>query len=129
MAAILSVQGGLLHDRSHERLRAEGDQEVASCPEPEIAFAVNAVIDRQVDHGRVVILVEPDQREWIVEPALLPPGWREGVWLRISLEGGCGGGPVFTVDHQATEEAKARIAAKLERLRERSRSRSGVPPP
>jgi len=113
-------------------LKGDDGIAVASCPSG--VRPVRAVIDRMVDGTYAVLLVEPDQREWIIPRARLPTGSSEGAWLHIKFDAqvgdGCGdgptGGPTFVIDLETTKEARAAIAVKLELLRRRlNRSAKG----
>lgn len=73
-----------------------------------------AVIDRFED-GKAVLLVGEDEKQLVVERVSLPAGAREGHWLKVTIEDGRL--LEATIDLPATEEARARIAEKLERLR------------
>lgn len=77
-----------------------------------------AVIDRIVD-GAAVLLVGDDERELSVPLHLLPPAVEEGSWLLIDLEGD----DLLSaeLDPSTTSQSRARIEAKLERLRQRGR--------
>lgn len=73
-----------------------------------------AVVDR-FEEDKAVLLVGDDERQLVVERSLLPPATQEGQWLRIEVSEG-----VLVraeIDEQETEEARARIASKLDGLR------------
>ena len=81
-----------------------------------------AVVDRIVDGAHAVLLVGEGETERIVPAGLLPPGTREGMWLKVRFDGD---DLVYAeIDAAATEAAKERIAEKLKQLRARGR-RSG----
>lgn len=82
-------------------------------------FPAWAVVDRLVDGRWAVLLVEPGMGEMIVNEALLPSGWTEGSWLRLERRAECDE-IIYTLDLDRTEAMRARIAAKLELLRERT---------
>lgn len=82
-----------------------------------------AVVDRVVDGIHAVLLVGDAETEVVVPLARLPDGAREGTWLRVRFDG-----PALAearLDPDETERARARIAAKLERLRRRGRRSPG----
>jgi len=70
------------------------------------------VVDRIEDGRRAVLLVGGAEVELHVEVALLPPGTREGDWLRLGL----------TADPELTAARRAAVEARLERIR---RTRGG----
>ena len=78
-----------------------------------------AVVDRIVDMRRAVLLVGDNEVEKIVSVDKLPPGAGEGTWLRVEFEGD--ELVVAEVDAEETARVKARITAKMERLRQRGR--------
>ena len=78
-----------------------------------------AVVDRIVDRRHAVLLVGEDEVEKIVSIAKLPPGAGEGTWLRVEFEGA--ELVAAEVDAEETARVKARITAKMERLRQRGR--------
>ena len=78
-----------------------------------------AVVDRIVDKRHVVLLVGENELEKIVSVDKLPPGAGEGTWLRVEFEGD--DLVAAEVDAEETEQVKARITAKMERLRQRGR--------
>jgi hypothetical protein len=81
-----------------------------------------AVLDRIEDGTLAVLLVGEDQKERIVPVDQLPAGVAPGAWLRVRFEGDSL--RWAEVDAAETEQARARIADKLERLRRRGRRRS-----
>jgi len=78
-----------------------------------------AVVDRIVDKRHAVLLVGESEVEKIVSVDKLPPGAGEGTWLRVEFEGD--ELVVAEVDAEETARVKARITAKMERLRQRGR--------
>jgi len=78
-----------------------------------------AVVDRIVDKRHAVLLVGENEVEKIVHVDKLPPGAGEGTWLRVEFEGD--ELVVAEVDAEETARVKARITAKMERLRQRGR--------
>ncbi|MBC1799159.1 DUF3006 domain-containing protein [Listeria booriae] len=68
-----------------------------------------AILDR-VEDGKAVFLLEPNQQTWTIPQAELPAGIHEGSSVIIQ-------GKKITLDTKTTSENKARIAAKLEQLR------------
>ena len=78
-----------------------------------------AVLDRIEDGAFAVLLVGEDEEERIVPVDQLPAGVAPGSWLRVRFEGDTL--QRAEVDTAGTEQAKARIAEKLERLRQRGR--------
>lgn len=79
----------------------------------------SAVIDR-IEEGRLaVLLVEPEEREWIVPIEELPPDAQAGDWLRIRVEDDR---LVHArVDPERTQAVAARIQDKMALLRQRGR--------
>jgi hypothetical protein len=75
---------------------------------------VQAVVDR-FEEDKAVILVGEEQEELVVDREKLPPGTREGDWLRAEIQDNVLLGA--ELDPGATQSAQARIADKLERLR------------
>lgn len=81
--------------------------------------AQSAVVDRIVDGVHVVLLVGPEEEERVVPKSSLPEGVAEGTWLKVRFEGD---ELVWAViDEEATQVARERMAAKMERLRRRGR--------
>ena len=82
----------------------------------------NAVVDRIVDKKYAVLLVGDKEIEKIVPVDKLPPGAGEGTCLRVGFQGD----KLVAVEINAEETAriKARITAKMERLRQRGRKTS-----
>jgi len=78
-----------------------------------------AVVDRIVDKRHAVLLVGENEVEKIVSVDKLPPGAGEGTWLEVEFEGD--ELVVVEVDAEETAQVKARITAKMERLRQRGR--------
>ena len=78
-----------------------------------------AVVDRIVDKRHAVLLVGENEVEKIVSADKLPPGAGEGTWLRVEFEGD--ELVAAEVDAEETARVKARITAKMERLRQRGR--------
>ena len=78
-----------------------------------------AVVDRIVDKRHAVLLVSENEVEKIVSVDKLPPGAGEGTWLRVEFEGD--ELVAAEVDAEETAQVKARITAKMERLRQRGR--------
>ncbi|MBC2327579.1 DUF3006 domain-containing protein [Listeria booriae] len=68
-----------------------------------------AILDR-VEDGKAVFLLEPNQQTWTIPQAELPADIREGSSVIIQ-------GRKIILDTKTTAENKARIAAKLEQLR------------
>lgn len=78
-----------------------------------------AVIDR-VEEGRfAVLLVGEAQTERVVPLDELPAGVRAGTWLRVRFESDRL--VDAQIDADATRQASARIAVKMQRLRQRGR--------
>lgn len=81
-----------------------------------------AVVDR-VEEGRHAVLLvddpsgEPREREIVVALDKLPKGTKEGMWLQVLFA--AGSIVDARLDAEATKAAEERIAAKLERLRQR----------
>jgi hypothetical protein len=73
-----------------------------------------AVVDRF--EGELAVLLVGDERQpFDVRRSHLPPGTREGQWLRVEIADGQLLGVSW--DDQATAAAQERIAARLARLR------------
>lgn len=73
-----------------------------------------AVVDR-FEEDKAVLLVGDKEEQLVVGRGLLPPGAQEGHWLRIEMNEG-----VLVqaeIDEEETEQARARIASKLDDLR------------
>ncbi|MBC1792065.1 DUF3006 domain-containing protein [Listeria booriae] len=68
-----------------------------------------AILDR-VEDGKAVFLLEPNQQTWTIPQAELPADIHEGSSVIIQ-------GRKIILDTKTTAENKARIAAKLEQLR------------
>jgi len=73
-----------------------------------------AVIDRFED-GYAVLLVGENNRRVNVPRKRMPKGVKEGTWLKVEFEGE--ELQRVEIDAEETENAKKRIAEKLERLR------------
>jgi hypothetical protein len=80
-----------------------------------------AVLDRIEDGEFAVLLVGDAQEERIVPLHQLPAGATPGTWFQVGLEGDSL--QWLEIDARETDEARARIAEKLERLRQRGRRR------
>ncbi len=78
-----------------------------------------AVVDRIVDKRHAALLVGDNEVEKIVFVDKLPSGAGEGTWLRVEFEGD--ELVAVEVDAEETARVRARIAAKMERLRQRGR--------
>jgi len=73
-----------------------------------------AVVDR-FEEDQAVLLVGDQEDQVVVDRALLPPGTREGDWLRVEVQDG-----VLIraeIDEEETARMTTRIADKLDRLR------------
>ena len=77
------------------------------------------MVDRIVDKRHAVLLVGENEIEKTVSVDKLPPAAGEGTWLRVEFEGD--ELVAAEVDAEETARVKARIAAKMERLRQRGR--------
>ncbi len=71
------------------------------------ATHLEAVVDRIEDDRSAVLLVGPGEVELVVDRGLLPPGTREGDWLRVHL----------AADPARTEQRRTAMEARLEHLR------------
>lgn len=80
-----------------------------------------AVVDRIVDDQSAVLIVGDDQREVVVPAGSLPDGAGAGTWLSVTIAGDELADA--RIDHEATEQARGRIASKMAQLRQRSRRR------
>lgn len=78
-----------------------------------------AVVDRIVDKRHAVLLVGENEVEKIVSVDKLPAGAGEGTWLIVEFEGD--ELVAAEVDAEETARVRARITAKMERLRQRGR--------
>ena len=75
---------------------------------------MKAVIDRF--EGKFAVLILGDEKQHINVPRkLLPKQVREGSWLQVEIQGDEMISAI--IDEEETENAKLRIAEKLERLR------------
>ncbi len=77
------------------------------------------MVDRIVDKRHAALLVGDNEVEKIVFVDKLPSGAGEGTWLRVEFEGD--ELVAVEVDAEETARVRARIAAKMERLRQRGR--------
>lgn len=77
------------------------------------------MVDRIVDKRHAVLLVGENEVEKIVSVDKLPPGAGEGTWLIVEFEGD--ELVAAEVDAEETARVRARITAKMERLRQRGR--------
>jgi hypothetical protein len=75
---------------------------------------VDAVIDR-FEEDKAVILLGEEEKVLVVDRSRLPQGAGEGDWLMVDVREGRL--VAATIDAEATEQARARIRDKLERLR------------
>jgi hypothetical protein len=80
---------------------------------------VRAVLDRVEEGRHAVLLVGTEARELILPAEQLPEGAREGMWLRLTLEGDAV--VELAIDVAETATRGARIEQKLDRLRSRPR--------
>ena len=78
-----------------------------------------AVVDRIEDGGLAVLLVGDAATERVVPVSQLPAGVVQGAWLWVRFEGERL--IEAKVDVGETEQARLRIAEKIERLRRRGR--------
>lgn len=78
-----------------------------------------AVVDRIVDDVHAVLLVGAEELERIVPVDELPPGTREGTWLRVVFDGDELVSAV--IDAEGTGEVGRRVASKMDALRRRGR--------
>lgn len=83
-----------------------------------------AVLDRIEDGAFAVLLVGEQETEFVIPAEQLPDDATPGKWLRVRIEAGTI--TAITVDEEATQEAAARIASKLDALRKRGRGSSGI---
>jgi hypothetical protein len=77
------------------------------------------VIDRIVDGEHAVLLVGDAEVEHIVPAHRLPAEAVPGTWLRVRFDDA--ELVEIAVDARETEEVRARISSKMERLRQRKR--------
>jgi hypothetical protein len=77
-------------------------------------MAEKAVIDRW-EAEQAVLLVGEEEQQLIVERSALPPGSKEGDWLRVEMQ--AGSLMSATLDIDETVARRARIAEKLDALR------------
>ena len=73
-----------------------------------------AVVDR-FEEDKAVILVGEEEEQLVVERRQLPPGTREGHWLRVCVQDDRL--VRAEIDEEETNRARERIADKLARLR------------
>ena len=78
-----------------------------------------AVVDRIVDRRYAVLLVGEGEVERTIPIGELPTQATEGTWLRVKFDGE----QLIEaeIDAEETEQARQRISAKLDRLRQRGR--------
>ena len=76
--------------------------------------SIKAVVDR-FEGTKAVILVGDKEQRLVVDRKQLPPGTREGHWLRVEVRDDAL--IRASIDERETARARARIASKLERLR------------
>ncbi|EIA19900.1 DUF3006 domain-containing protein [Listeria fleischmannii] len=74
---------------------------------------MEAVLDR-IEDGIAVFIIKPTEEEIEMPQSKLPAHLKEGDLVSISSDG------TITKNEVATDDAKARIAAKLERLRKQN---------
>ncbi|MBS4024215.1 MAG: DUF3006 domain-containing protein [Clostridia bacterium] len=79
-----------------------------------------AVIDRIVDGHKAVLLVGEQEMEYILAVQLLPPGSKEGDWLKVEIE--AGEIVKLKADQDETEIVRQRIEAKMALLRQKNNS-------
>jgi hypothetical protein len=79
-----------------------------------------AVIDRIEDGEQAVLIAGEDERMVIVPLEQLPEGAGAGTWLQVRWAGETL--LEAEIDAEQTERARARIAAKLDKLRQRGRA-------
>ncbi|WP_430534114.1 DUF3006 domain-containing protein [Listeria rocourtiae] len=72
-----------------------------------------AILDR-IEDGKAIFLLEPDQQIWTIPQTKLPNNIHEGSSVLIE-------GMQITLDVKTTAENKARIASKLEQLRNKNK--------
>lgn len=77
-------------------------------------MSLKAVVDR-FEEDKAVILVGDEEQQLVVDRHQLPPGTREGHWLRVCVQDD----RLITaeIDEGETNRARERIADKLARLR------------
>ena len=73
-----------------------------------------AVVDR-FEEDQAVLLLGEQESQLVVDRVQLPPGTREGDWLRVDVQNGML--IRAEIDEAETQRMKARIATKLDRLR------------
>lgn len=77
-------------------------------------MSLKAVVDRFED-DKAVILVGEKEEQLVVDRHQLPPGTREGHWLRVCVQDDRL--VAAEIDEEETNRARERIAEKLARLR------------
>ncbi len=82
---------------------------------------LKAVIDRIVDGKQAVLHVGDRETEWILPVNELPAGAKEGIWLRVGVDGNRL--VDIEIDEQETGQRAAGISEKMRMLRERGRRR------
>lgn len=112
-------EGGDVEEaRFQEARRGGGYQGEARPLERILAEGERAVVDRIVDGRLAVLLVGEEEREVTVPVQALPKGAREGTWVRM----GAGDSGELVIDWEETEARRARLAEKLDLLRQRGRA-------
>lgn len=75
---------------------------------------VKAVVDR-LEGDKAIVLLGGREKQLVVARDRLPPGAKEGQWLKVKIENGVL--VAAELDEEETATAKRRIAAKLAALR------------
>ena len=79
-----------------------------------------AVIDRIEDGTHAVLIVGETEQQYIVPADQLPEGAAEGIWLQVRFAGDTL--LEAHIDTEQTEQVRARISAKMDKLRKRGRA-------
>lgn len=110
-----SIKGWKERDEMRRGPRASGGGGLASGRSVVMAGAgVPGSCDR-IEEGKWAVIILDDGRGQITVPVALCPGVKEGDWVLVEMTDG--EVTRVTVDVEATEAARVRIAGKLERLR------------
>lgn len=122
ISASLPIAGLILAASGGARLSSDPAARAASSQGVESRALEWAVVDRLEPAGErgtllAVLLVGDDEEEHVVSASLLPEGVSPGVWLRLRQD--ADGAPAFEADAVRTQEARARVDAKLAELRRR----------
>lgn len=125
VSAVLPLAGLILSTSGSARLASPPVPGAGTAQCPESAPFEWAVIDR-IEPGEdrdvtlAVLLLGHEEREHAVTASLVPREASPGSWVRVRLsQGDALAIESIEIDHERTEEARRRVEAKLEALRQR----------